>query len=122
MYGGMDSIIDGFEIGEIYIPYSTRTDLLYYRSIEKSINNKNIELTNDLIADYQFHLGEAICTIMTLDNNEPKDPNEASITIELDYKDIKYLFMGDATTKVENSRAWNKVDILKVGHHRFKNQ
>ena len=25
--------------------------------------------------------------------------------------------MGDATTTVEKSRIWNKVDVLKVGHH-----
>lgn len=25
--------------------------------------------------------------------------------------------MGDATTTVENSKTWNKVDVLKVGHH-----
>lgn len=25
--------------------------------------------------------------------------------------------MGDATSSVENSRSWEKVDVLKVGHH-----
>ena len=25
--------------------------------------------------------------------------------------------MGDVTTKVEESRAWNNIDVLKVGHH-----
>jgi beta-lactamase superfamily II metal-dependent hydrolase len=29
----------------------------------------------------------------------------------------KYLFTGDANNNVENSRDWEDIDVLKVGHH-----
>ena len=36
---------------------------------------------------------------------------------QITYGELKYLFMGDATSRNENSREWEDVDILKVGHH-----
>ena len=35
----------------------------------------------------------------------------------MNYNKTSYLFMGDAEKEVENSRQWNRVDVLKVGHH-----
>lgn len=43
--------------------------------------------------------------------------NDSSIVVELSYKNTKYLFMGDATTNVEDNVEWDEVEILKVGHH-----
>lgn len=37
--------------------------------------------------------------------------------LEMTYKKYKFLFTGDATKKVENSRGWKDIDVLKVGHH-----
>ena len=54
---------------------------------------------------------------MSVDNTEPENINEESIVIELSYKNQKYLFMGDAEKVNEDSRKWNDVDVLKVGHH-----
>lgn len=36
---------------------------------------------------------------------------------KLDYKNTKYLFMGDATTTIEDKVEWDEVDVLKVAHH-----
>lgn len=49
------------------------------------------------------------------------EDNDTSIVIQLNYKDNKFLFMGDATSKVEkqllNKEVLEKIDVLKVGHH-----
>ena len=48
-----------------------------------------------------------------------KDLNEASIVLKLIYGNNSYLFMGDATKKIEKEimNKEIKADILKVGHH-----
>lgn len=62
--------------------------------------------------------------VLSVDNSEDvkeNADNDTSIVIQLNYKDNKFLFMGDATSKVENQLLNNnklgKIDVLKVGHH-----
>ena len=74
--------------------------------IEETLVGNKIKLTDKIAAE-----------IMAVDNTQPEDANDASIVIQLTYGDMEYLFMGDATTKVEKNRAWKDVDVLKVGHH-----
>ena len=54
--------------------------------------------------------------MMALRGEDVSD-NDGSIVLELTYNQTKYLFMGDAGKVVENARSWNKVNVLKVGHH-----
>lgn len=114
--GGMSYIIDSFDVGTFYLPYNTTSTSNFYKKLLTSLTNKSIAITQANIGD-KILLGEGICEIMSVNNNEPEDSNEESIVIELNYKNEKYLFMGDAKEKNEESREWNDVDILKVGHH-----
>ena len=45
-------------------------------------------------------------------SSEYTNLNDSSIVIELDYENTKYLFMGDATTRVEEMVEWNEVQRL----------
>ena len=64
----------------------------------------------------KFKNGLADCEVMAIDN-KAKDLNNSSIVIQMNYLEQRYLFMGDSEKEVENSRDWNKVNVLKVGHH-----
>lgn len=64
----------------------------------------------------KFDNGLANCEVMSIDNNA-EDLNNSSIVIQMNYLEQIYLFMGDSEKEVENSREWNKVNVLKVGHH-----
>ncbi len=64
----------------------------------------------------KFDVGLANCEVMAVNNNA-KDLNNSSIVIQLNYLKQNYLFMGDSEKEVEDSRDWNKVNVLKVGHH-----
>lgn len=64
----------------------------------------------------KFDVGLANCEVMAVNNNA-KDLNNSSIVIQLNYLKQNYLFMGDSEKEVEDSRNWNKVNVLKVGHH-----
>ncbi len=114
--GGMSYIVDEFEIGKFYLPYNTKTTSSYYKKLLISLTEKNIEITEAIIGD-KIQIEDLICEIMSVDNGEPEDSNDASIVTQLTYGDLKYLFMGDATYRNESAREWEDVDVLKVGHH-----
>ena len=114
--GGMNYIIDSFDIGTFYLPYDTTTTSNYYKKLLTSLTQKELEITEANIGD-KFTIEDVSFEIMCVDNSEPEDANDTSIVIEMTYGELKYLFMGDATEVNEESRTWNDVDVLKVGHH-----
>ena len=83
---------------------------------QNAIIEKNLSIINPNIGD-TFSLGDANFEVMFVDNSEPEEKNDSSIVLQLNFGNEKYLFMGDAETKAENSRTWEKVNVLKVGHH-----
>ena len=114
--GGMSYIVDEIEIGNFYLPYNTKTTSSYYKRLLNSLTEKNIGIEEATVGD-KIQIDDLICEIMSVDNEEPEDANDASIVTQITYGELKYLFMGDATSRNENSREWEDVDILKVGHH-----
>ena len=113
--GGMDDIVKNFEIENLYLS-NVSTDVANYKNVVKQANKKNIKITNPNVGD-KFSIGEAECEIMSAENKKDTTPNNSSIVIEMNYKGEKFLFMGDAEKEIEQSRKWNKVNVLKVGHH-----
>ena len=116
IFGGMADILENFEIGKISMPYNVTSTSNYYIDILEEIDKKDLEITEVEVGD-EFEIGKAQCEIMAVDNSEPEDANDSSIVVQVEYDMQKYLFMGDATKKVENSRIWDDIDVLKVGHH-----
>lgn len=114
--GGIDDIINNFEIGTFYMPYDTKTTSKTYKDVIQAANNKNLKIQNPKVGD-QIQVGEAQGTVMAVDNENPEEINNSSIVLQFTYGTQKYLFMGDAETQVENSKQWEDIDVLKVGHH-----
>lgn len=112
--GGMDKVIDAFDIGVLYMP-GNEYDSATYRDVIESAEAKNIDKIAPELG-YIFYLGSAKCEIMAIDN-ENEDPNLNSIMIEVTYGNTKFLFTGDAEIPNEETRLWNDIDVLKVGHH-----
>ena len=78
-------------------------------------NNVNVDKTLKASKETQYAIGNANWKVLSVDAKN--NLNDSSIVIELDYENTKYLFMGDATTRVEEMVEWNEVDVLKVAHH-----
>lgn len=114
--GGMKTIVEQFEIGTIYMPYQTQVISKVYTNLTQAILEKDLQVETVEVGD-QFQVGEANCEVMAVDNTEPENLNLSSIVIQANFKNKKYLFMGDSETKNEKARAWEKVNVLKVGHH-----
>ena len=115
--GSMYQIVEKFDIGEIYLPYNDTNTNSYYKKLLKAIQAKNLKISSAEIGENINMDNDLDIKIMSVDNNNPEDTNDASICIQINYKTQKFLFMGDATTAVEDKRNWEDVDVLRVGHH-----
>ena len=93
--GGMDDIINSFEIGKIFMP-------------SVSTNTKTVE--------DEFTVGSANCNVVYVGDNK-ENLNLSSIIIKMKYNNLSYLFTGDTEADVENKIDFGKINILKVAHH-----
>ncbi|MBP3707867.1 MAG: MBL fold metallo-hydrolase [Clostridia bacterium] len=112
--GGFDNVIREFDIGTIYMPKKA-SNTKTFEEVLDAIKAKNLKVTAPTIGT-KFSIGDANCEVMAI-QNDAEDTNETSIVIQMECNNTKYLFTGDANYNVENSRAWEEVDVLKVGHH-----
>lgn len=114
--GGLDDIINNFEINTIYLPDAIITTRTFIDLLD-AIENKNMTYEVPKI-DETFTLGNANIKVIYTGTDE-SDLNNTSIVLRLDYYSTSFLFTGDATSKTEKI-ILNKdinVDVLKVGHH-----
>lgn len=114
--GGLDDIIDSFEIGNIYMP-KVANNTKTFEDVLDSISEKNLSVTAPNIGD-KFSVGAANIEILFADNNySGTSYNDCSIVLNLNYEDQNFLFMADAEKNIESQLTPNKVTVLKVGHH-----
>lgn len=116
--GGLDDVINNFEIGTIYMP-KIQTNTKTFEDVLDAISNKGLKITSPNIGD-KFNVGKIECEIMLCDASlaEKEDNlNLSSIVLRAVFYKQSYLFMGDAETKNELSRNWLQTNVLKVGHH-----
>ena len=113
--GGIDDIINSMDIGTFLIPTIGENGTDYKNAVEMA-KEKNIQIKHPTRGDI-FYFENAQFEVMSAMEEEGTSDNNSSLVIEFTYNNTTYLFMGDAETEVENSRSWNKVNVLKVGHH-----
>ncbi len=114
--GGLDDIINSFEIGEIYMP-KVQTNTKTFEDVLDAISNKNLKITAPDVG-FKFELGTSQCEIMQcgIENSED-DLNLSSIVVRIVFGEQSYIFMGDSEKQNEEARSWPKTNVLKVGHH-----
>ncbi len=112
--GGLDNVIDAFDIGTIYMP-KVQANTKTFEDVLDSISNKGLTITAPQIGD-KFQVGNANCEVMST-GEDSSNFNSTSIVIRMQYNNKSYLFMGDAEKINESTRDWPETDIIKVGHH-----
>ncbi len=115
--GGLYKIVDGIDIGKLYLPYNESSTTSYYKKLLKSVQEKDMSINEAEVGDEIKLTDDISAQIMAVDNSQPEDENDASIVVMIKYQDMEYLFMADATTEVEGKREWEDIDVLRVGHH-----
>lgn len=116
--GGLDNIINNFDIGKFYMP-DVITTTKTFEDVLDALLEKNKAFDTPSIGK-EFKLQDLDFKVLYV-GNDKTDLNNTSIVLKMTYKDTTYLFMGDATDKVEKILIDDgvdlKSDVLKVGHH-----
>ena len=116
--GGLDDVINNFEIGTIYMP-KVQTNTKTFEDVLDAISNKNLKITSPEVG-FKFNVGNAQCEIMSIGRGtaeEKSNLNLSSIVIRMTYGEQSFLFTGDAEKQNEEARQWPQTTVLKGGHH-----
>lgn len=114
--GALSLVIDSFDIRKIYMPKAISTSKTY-ENLLTTIKNKNLKVTTaksgvNIINDKDLKI-DIIAPVKDYSNL-----NNNSAVIKLVYKNISFLFMGDAEVMSEDDITSNvESDVIKVGHH-----
>lgn len=119
--GGMDEVIEYFDIGAILMPKVT-ANTNTFKNVLLAVKNKGLKITSahggmafPLDDDIQIH-------IFAPNSSSYESLNNYSIVLKLTYKNASFLFTGDAEKISEEEMLQNKnydlsADVLKVAHH-----
>lgn len=117
--GGLDNIIDKFNVSNIYAP-KYESDTTSYQNLINSCLNKNLDLKYMSAGDF-INIEDNINLAVLAPSYIQEENNLNSIVFRMDYKNKSFLFTGDAEASNEsnivNSYELNDIDFLKVGHH-----
>lgn len=114
--GGMDNIIKNFNIKNYYMP-DCYTTTKTFEEILDALEEKNLSFETPDI-DSEFLLGDALFKVLYT-GTDKRDLNNTSIVLRMTYKDVSFMFTGDATNTTEKKILAKDLqsDVLKVGHH-----
>ena len=115
--GGMEHIVNNFEIGKIYMTNAVTTTATFEDlldtikskglTIERAKSGVEILSDENLNAHFVAPVAESY-----------KELNDYSAVIKLTYGENSFVFTGDAEKKAEDLIRENiKCDVLKIGHH-----
>ena len=118
--GGLDDVIDEFDIGEIYMPRVTHTTKTYMDVLE-AIDRKGLKI-KAARSGLTIPIEGAMAEILAPDSDLKSDNlNDFSIVIRLTYGQTAFLFQGDAEKRTEDSILSSydniKTHVIKLGHH-----
>lgn len=118
--GGLDVVINRFDIGKVYLPRVAHTTSTY-EDVLLAIKAKGLRVT-EAKAGVQLDVGSGItATLLAPNSAEYEDLNDYSAVLRLVYGKTAFLFTGDAeaVSEAEMLRAGYRLDsdVLKVGHH-----
>lgn len=116
--GGLDDVINNIDIENIYMP-KQQTNTKIFEDVLDAIENKGKTISSLKKGD-TLELGDASLEVMTDSILDDENLNLSSNIIKLTFGNNTFLFTGDAEIQNEQSRNWEHVDLLKVGHHGSK--
>jgi len=119
--GGLSNVINTFTVKNVYATKATSTTKTY-TNLQNLIKDKNLPVTNiaygvTIPADTSVSM-----TFLSPTRASYSNLNDWSGVLKVQYKDVSFLLMGDASTNVEEdllNKCKDKLPstVLKVGHH-----
>ena len=120
--GGMDDIINNFKIKNFYMPDAITTTKTF-EDVLTALENNKVTFKTPTTGETLELQAEVPATFTVLSvNSDESNLNDTSIVLKLKYNTTSFLFMGDASSKIENTILDKSIqsDVLKVGHHGSK--
>lgn len=114
--GGMDDIIKNFKIDNFYMPDAITTTKTF-EDVLDALEETNVIFQTPKV-NQTYNLQDTTITTLSVTADE-KNLNDTSIVLKVKHGTNTFLFMGDASTKIEKNLLNKdiKSDVLKVGHH-----
>ncbi|WP_206109139.1 MBL fold metallo-hydrolase [Paenibacillus sp. RUD330] len=120
--GGLDAVIDNFDIGKIYMP-KVQSNTKTFEDVLLAIQRKGLKITTAK-AGLTLEWESNVTVKMIAPVNQYDETNEMSAVIHLSYGSTSFLLTGDAEAGSEkdmiSSNANLRADVLMVGHHGSK--
>ncbi|MEG6615758.1 ComEC/Rec2 family competence protein [Peptococcaceae bacterium 1198_IL3148] len=118
--GGLDTVINQFEIGNVYLPKVTHTTKTY-QDVLVALKDKGLKVIAAKAGVEILNEDELQAIIISPINDHYQELNDYSAVIKLNYQHTSFLFTGDAEELAENEILTSGIDVkatvLKVGHH-----
>lgn len=115
--GGLAQVINGFDVGKIYMPKVISTSKTYEKLLN-TISMKGLKIQTAKAGVNIINENNLLIDIIAPNNDSYSDLNNYSVVIKITYQNRKFIFMGDAETISENEMLTDvTADVVKVGHH-----
>ncbi len=114
--GGMETVINNFDIGEVYMPEAVSETKTFMNLLE-ALDKKNASITV-ATAGVEIDFGSGAYGKFVAPVDIVDDLNNCSAVLHLTFGERAFLFTGDAEIMEEDTISDNiKADVLKAGHH-----
>ena len=115
--GGLEEVINTFDVGSIYMPKATSTSKTYL-DLLTTISDKGLKVKNAKSGVVVLDENDLKLEFIAPNSDSYSELNNYSAVLKLTYLDNKFLFMGDAETLSEDEVTCDvDADVIKVGHH-----
>ena len=115
--GGLEEVINTFDIGSIYMPRASSTSKTY-EDLLTTISNKGLKVKTAKSGVVVLDDDNLKLEFIAPNSDSYSELNNYSAVLKLTYLDNTFLFMGDAETLSEDEITYDvDADVIKVGHH-----
>ena len=115
---GLDTVINRFQIGAVYLPDKSHTSKTF-QDLVTAVKNKQLTAVKAAAGVKIVDEGDLEVSFLSPVSESYAELNDYSAVVSLKYKNVSFLFTGDAEYTVENEllSVMGHYDVLKVGHH-----
>jgi len=118
--GGLDDVIEAFEVGRVYMPRVTHTTRTY-EDVLVALKARNLKVTPARAGLAVIDSPDLRIEFLAPGNSSYEDLNQYSAVIKITYLNCSFLLTGDAGLESEQEMIASgidlRADVLKVGHH-----
>lgn len=115
--GGLQAVIESFDIGKIYMPKKSSTTSTFKHLLEavkdKGLGIETAKAGKNIVTDIDL----SVTILSPVEEDYADEMNLYSAVVKITYGKMRFLFMGDAETENEEQMQDVSAEFIRVGHH-----